>query len=236
MRTLRLTSRGALFLAATFAIAVAAAASESNPLVLVAASLAGLFVATAALTALGARGLEVARVVPDAVHAHDSFAFTVEVRNPKRLTPAFALSVEERLVLDGRAAATQKGPVRLPVAPPGEARGAETEATAFRRGQARFAPATITTAFPPGLVTCKVEVDAPGELLIYPRQGTVERRVLNPYLSRVEHPDLFPTATSPGDDEFAGLREYRLGDNPRRIHWKMLARSPEKLFVREYED
>jgi uncharacterized protein (DUF58 family) len=236
VRSLRLTGRGSLFLAATFAIAIAAAASESNHLVLLSALLAGVFVATAALTLLGSRKLELSRTLPDAVHAHDTFEFTVSVRNPKRLTPAFALSIEERLTLDGRAAASQKGPVRLVVAPPGEAREAGSEATAFRRGQARFEPAAITTSFPPGLVTCRVEVAAPGEILIYPRQGTMERRVLDPHLSRVEHPDLFPTATSAGDDEFAGLREYRPGDNPRRIHWKMLARSPEKLFVREYED
>jgi uncharacterized protein (DUF58 family) len=40
-------------------------------------------------------------------------------------------------------------------------------------------------------------------------------------------------AQSSGDDDFAGLREYRPGDSPRRIAWKSYARR-DALLVREY--
>jgi uncharacterized protein (DUF58 family) len=43
-------------------------------------------------------------------------------------------------------------------------------------------------------------------------------------------------AESKWNREFAGLREFRPGDSPRRIHWKMSARLPGKLLAREYED
>ncbi len=36
-----------------------------------------------------------------------------------------------------------------------------------------------------------------------------------------------------GDDEFAGIRDYRDGDNPRRVFWKSLARGQE-LQSKEY--
>ena len=35
----------------------------------------------------------------------------------------------------------------------------------------------------------------------------------------------------PGDDDFSGLRDYRLGDPPKRIAWKVLARSGEMLIT-----
>ena len=38
---------------------------------------------------------------------------------------------------------------------------------------------------------------------------------------------------SPGDDDFSGLRNYRIGDPPKRIAWKILARSGETL-ITEY--
>jgi uncharacterized protein (DUF58 family) len=38
---------------------------------------------------------------------------------------------------------------------------------------------------------------------------------------------------APGDDDFSGLRSYRIGDPPKRIAWKRLARSGETL-ITEY--
>jgi uncharacterized protein (DUF58 family) len=38
-----------------------------------------------------------------------------------------------------------------------------------------------------------------------------------------------------GNDEFYGLREYRPGDNPKRIHWRRTARTGQ-LLVREMSD
>jgi len=38
---------------------------------------------------------------------------------------------------------------------------------------------------------------------------------------------------SPGDDDFSGLRNYRVGDPPKRIAWKVLARTGETL-ITEY--
>ena len=38
---------------------------------------------------------------------------------------------------------------------------------------------------------------------------------------------------SPGDDDFSGLRTYRVGDPPKRIAWKILARTGETL-ITEY--
>jgi len=37
------------------------------------------------------------------------------------------------------------------------------------------------------------------------------------------------------NEEFAGVREFRSGDNPRLIHWKTSARLPDQLFLRQFE-
>jgi uncharacterized protein (DUF58 family) len=55
-------------------------------------------------------------------------------------------------------------------------------------------------------------------------------------LSRADYTELPSTAFETGEEEFASLREYREGDNPRRIHWKMSARLQGRLLVREYEN
>jgi hypothetical protein len=55
-------------------------------------------------------------------------------------------------------------------------------------------------------------------------------------LARADYSPLVSRDAAPGDDEFAGLREYRNGDPLRRVDWKMSARLPSgRLLVREYE-
>lgn len=235
-RRLRVTLRGWAFLGVAVLLGLAAAASANNLLFLLVSMLGGIFAASLVFTLLGPRGLEIGRSVPDAVHAHEAFGITLRVRNPRRLLPAFDLRLDDRLTHGGVPAAVPRAPARVPFARPGETIGAETSAAPFRRGPADFGPLTITSEFPPGLVTYEVDVAVKDQILVYPRQGVIERRILNPYLSRLAEPDLFPTANRQGDDEFAGLRDFRPGDNPRRIHWKSLARQPSRLVVKEYED
>jgi uncharacterized protein (DUF58 family) len=73
-------------------------------------------------------------------------------------------------------------------------------------------------------------------LLVYPRLGLLNRRFVDPLLAKVEYSELAAHEFERGHEEFAGLREFRDGDSPRRIHWKMSARVPGRLLVREHED
>ena len=235
-RRFRMNWRGAVYLVLSFAVGFAAAVKGKKLLFIVFSTLLGVFAASVVFTLLGPRGLEFARLLPEAAFAYTPFTYGLRIRNRKRLLPAFGLRVDDRLTHDGRLASIQPVPIWIPFALPGEKLRATTSAAATQRGPARFGPITITSEFPPGLVTYAVTLDLQDTVLIFPRQGAIQRRILNPYLSRLEHRDLVATLSASGDEEFAGLREFRDGDNPRRIHWKLLGRIPGEVIVREYED
>jgi uncharacterized protein (DUF58 family) len=65
----------------------------------------------------------------------------------------------------------------------------------------------------------------------FPRLGRIDRTVL-PNARSSESGSTRPQLSRRMPEEFFGLREYRLGDNPHWIHWRRSARTGE-LFVRE---
>jgi uncharacterized protein (DUF58 family) len=98
-----------------------------------------------------------------------------------------------------------------------------------RRGVYQLGPAEVRTRDPFGLLRFSRAFDDRMEVLVYPRVhdlsgfplggGTVESGA---------------KSTSRGrGDEFAGLKEYNRGDDPRHIHWKSVARTGQ-LYVRQF--
>ena len=107
--------------------------------------------------------------------------------------------------------------------------------TCGARGFHAFGPATLRTGDVFGLAT--QEIDIPGEdyLLVYPKIVPLERLGLparNPFGDvPLRRQWLFedPLRT-------VGVRDYRPGDSPRRLHWKATARAPgQALQVKLFE-
>jgi uncharacterized protein (DUF58 family) len=48
-------------------------------------------------------------------------------------------------------------------------------------------------------------------------------------------PGSIPARLPGSGTNFFGVREYRIGDPLRRIHWRMMARFPQKIFTKEFE-
>ncbi|MBI2900680.1 MAG: DUF58 domain-containing protein [Planctomycetes bacterium] len=234
-RRFRMNVRGWVFLVLVLAVGAAALAKGNNLLFFAFASLAGLFTISLILTWLGGRGIEVGRLAPDDARAAEPFAVTLRIRNARRLLPAFALRFEDTIAHEGAAARIQPPPVLLPSARAGERVRGSYSAVVLDRGPARLGPVRMTVEFPPGFATAEVTLPVEDEVLVLPRRGTLLRRAVVSMLSRVEACDLASVPRVAGDDEFAGVREYRPGDSPRRIHWKMSARVPGRLLVREFE-
>jgi uncharacterized protein (DUF58 family) len=107
--------------------------------------------------------------------------------------------------------------------------------TCRARGFHPFGPATLRTGDVFGLATQQIDVPGEDYLLVYPKIVPLERLGLparNPFGDvPLRRQWLFedPMRTS-------GVREYRPGDNPRRLHWKATARAPgQALQVKLFE-
>lgn len=101
------------------------------------------------------------------------------------------------------------------------------------RGVYSIGPARAATGFPLGLVRAEADIEAGDtRLWVYPRLFALETF---PYAGETRR--TWMRALSPhagGEDDFAGVREYRHGDSPRHVHWRASARHGE-LIVREYQ-
>jgi uncharacterized protein (DUF58 family) len=103
------------------------------------------------------------------------------------------------------------------------------------RGFHALGPATLRTGDLFGLTTRELEVPGEDYLLVYPKIVSLEQLRLpasNPFGDVPLHRQwLFedPLRT-------VGVRDYRPGDSPRRLHWKATARAPgQALQVKQYE-
>jgi len=232
----RVNGRGWIFLALAASVAFAAALKGNNLLFAIFCVLIAQFIVSAVLTVVVARGIELSRLLPSSATAGALFTVGIRIRNLKRFWPVFCLRIEDRVGSPGRPLALPPTPVWIPLAGPRKRVRTACYATAPERGWARLGPFTVISEFTPGLFTYRRVVPVVDRLLIYPRLGYLNRRFVDPLLAKVEYSDLAAHQFERGHEEFAGLRDFRQGDNPRRIHWKMSARVPGRLLVREHED
>ncbi|HLY08702.1 MAG TPA: DUF58 domain-containing protein [Planctomycetota bacterium] len=232
----RMNGRGWVYLALAASVAFAAAIKGNNLLFAIFCILIAQFLVSGILTIVVARGIEVSRVLPASAVAGEVFPLGIRLRNLKRFWPAFCLRIEDRIESPGRASALPPTPVWIPMAGARKRVRTTSYATVPERGWARLGPFTIVSEFPPGLFEYRRIVPVVNRLLIYPRLAVLSRRLLDPLLARADYSDLSTHHFDRGQEEFAGLREYRDGDSPRDIHWKMSSRLPGRLLVREHED
>lgn len=103
-----------------------------------------------------------------------------------------------------------------------------------RRGAFAFGRVKLNSATPFGLFPAERGIDAPGELVVYPR---------GPILRRLDRMDVLPRSASASRTfhraghsyDFQGIREYRWGDDIRFVHWPTTARLGQ-LTLREFQE
>jgi transglutaminase-like putative cysteine protease/uncharacterized protein (DUF58 family) len=134
----------------------------------------------------------------------------------------FAAGVEVRSIQAGEA--TRCGFIRA-----GQIAAANINVTANQRGAFPVLEIELRSHWPLGIfaVRTRLLIDAPH--VIHPTPGGAQP------LPEGEPGWLYDRRRGRGDgDEFAGLREFRAGESPRRIHWRSAERS-DKLLVTEWE-
>ena len=117
-------------------------------------------------------------------------------------------------------------PVRLPIDVLAAGRELSTgyEFTPRLRGRYRVGPMVIVWTDPFGICRRRAVIAKPAEIIVHPRVDQVQDRVLS---REWEDPPIRPPVTKPWPTgyEFYGLRDYVIGDDPRRIVWRATARS-----------
>jgi uncharacterized protein (DUF58 family) len=152
------------------------------------------------------------------------------LENPTRRA-ALGLVVRDRFGVGSSPAAAD---LVFDAVPPGASAVAVTTVVVDRRGWLRYRPALVSSRFPLGLFSVTYETAAPAETLVHPREGRVSAALLarlrgaTPAAGRA-------VARRTGIDHFHGLREWREGDDPRRIHWRTTARRGQRTFM-EWRD
>lgn len=196
----------------------------NNLLYLLLGSMLGFIVVSGWLSEQAIRGLHVERRIPRAVTVGHDLRLTYDVTNSKRHLPSLAVEISEVGLPDA---------AFLPHVAPGGHATTRSVNSFVRRGIYPLSTVTLSTGFPFGLFRKERDLRVPGEVVVWPR---TDRRVRLPAPGAGRVPMMGPSVRGAAGarGEYRSLREYRIGDDARDIHWRSSARMREPV-VREYE-
>jgi len=212
-RRLKVTKLGWWFMGLTLGIGLAAINTGNNLLFLVLGMLLASIVISGVLSEQSLREVRIERRLPAGAAAGQPALIGLVARNGKKRAPSFSLELREKggdiqgrgfLVVLG---AQQTAEIAYRFLP-------------HRRGLHWFEQLEVATRAPFGLFEKSRPLDAPGEMVVFPR--------------KVPAPPAQPQALAregerPEDRiglglEVHSLRDHRAGEDARTIHWKSSAR------------
>lgn len=230
-RRLEITRAGWLFIVLTLGVGFAAINSGSNLLHALFGAQMALIIGSGILSERAVFRAEARRELVESIHAGTPAPVRVEIRNRSASGELLSVSVEDDDVPHADQEHTGNcRPVFAVRLSPAQTLTLHSTVTMPRRGRHRLPKAVVATRFPFGLFVKKRDLSASPIVTVYPR--------LHPMVPKPS------TSHRPGSGEaagrrarvgeFFGLREYREGDDPRRIYWRAMARSPRPV-LREHE-
>jgi uncharacterized protein (DUF58 family) len=210
-RKLKVTREGKYYLGITLGVGFAAINTGNNLLYLLLGMLLSLMLVSGVMSDLSLRHLTVTRRLPVRAQVGRAHLVEIEVYNHKKRIPSYAIEVED--LRAGQPA--DKRCFFLKISP-SSAQVAAYRRTPARRGRDRHTGFRIATRFPFGLFEKSREVEAEGELIIYPAVDPVRLP-----LEEIGRRDggIGANGRGGGDETYA-LRPMREGDDPRDIYWR----------------
>ena len=223
-RSLRLTREGWFFLGVTIAIGLAALNTGHNLFYLVFAMLVSLIVVSGLLSERAVRSLRIERRLPGEVFARSAAAVELRVKNASGKRTSYAVEV-----LDGVTGQARRRVGFIDRLDPGAERSFVSLQTFARRGRQSFRSIHLVTRFPFGLFEKTRIVPNAGACVVYPAVNAAEGRAA----SRGVGQNGFRKHRL--GEEIVGLRRKLDDDDPRRIHWRVSARSGEWMVTEHAE-
>lgn len=174
------------------------------------------------------RDVRIRRSIPSRARCGIPSRIAYEIDNPTQGT-AVGITVQDPLCAAARPRALL---LQVPGIEKGQGFAHDESVTFMRRGRSLVAPPRLASRFPLGFFEKIVPSEELAVVLVRPREGrpTVRLREALGGHARAFHR---PSLRARGDDVFHGIRDFRDGDDPRRIHWKTTARTGE-LTVAEW--
>lgn len=121
---------------------------------------------------------------------------------------------------------------------PGETRALQGRLPVPGRGVYEVGPLVVDASYPFGVIHVTRTIAPPGEVLVLPAIGRIDRAMFHRWMVRGGSGDLQSRRPnqqmSLGTGDVRGVRPYRTGDSPRDVHWRTSARRGQ-LLVREYD-
>ena len=224
-RRISFTAGGAAFTVGTFAVGFAAMNTGNNLLYLLLGAMLGFITVSGWLSEQTISGLRIHRHLPRAVSVGQELRIGYEVSNLKARLPSMALEIVEG-ALPGRAF--------VPHVDGGATVHVRSSNTFVRRGIYGLGTLSLSTAFPFGMFRKERDLRLPGEIVVWPRTDRPVPPAARGGGRLALQASAASSSTAGHRGEYRSLRAYRVGDDPRDIHWRSSARFREPV-LREYE-
>ncbi len=183
----------------------------------------------------GLRGLRVERVAPETVVQGQPFEIRYTLANRRVWGCARGVQLQDISASRRRLTVAH---AYVPVLRPAEQITLTVPAMATTRGRVHLSHLRVSTRFPFSIFTKSLILPRPQEIIAVPRLCRIASPIRQIHRAANSASSGVAMARARGDDEYYGIREYRSGDNPRRIHWRQSARTGQ-LMIREmsrYQD
>jgi uncharacterized protein (DUF58 family) len=209
-RVIRPTREGWWCLLVAVGLGFTAINSGNNLLYLLESMLLALVIVSGVLSEQSMWRLRLAPILPEEIYAGRPALLGVRIQNAKRRLASRSLAIE-----------VAGGPVvPLPHLPAGAERVVTWEQCFSTRGRQRLGGLRVTTRFPFGLFDKSGSRQLEGEVLVFPAIEPVTLQRPGPAAGEDA-----PVRRRGRGTELHNLREYRDGDDPRLIHWRVSAKS-----------
>lgn len=228
----RIPREGASFIAIMIVLFIGSNLAPSNIMMMVFCVMASAFVVNGWLTFTMLRGAHLHRELPDRVMAGETFSIPVTFENRNKRLSAWLMTVRDSILHAGVILRPEILFVRIP---PRSHRMGAYQFCPMKRGMYEFTHINTFTRFPLGLVERGVGRDAHQKLFVYPRLGHLKPDWRRQMLHSIEMVSNSRPNKGSFNDEMHRIREFRPGDDRRRVHWRTSARMNE-LMVCEYQE
>ena len=197
---------------------------QAGWLLVLASCLLGTAAAGLVLPVRMVRGIQIVRRAPADAFQGDEVRVSIVVSNASR---------GERFALDLRDEHLQRVRAFVPRLAPGETAVVETRRAATRRGMHESSDVIVVSTAPFGAGEARRRVPVVSPTVVYPRVVRLDELA---FLESAPTPEraIHSAPRRGGGPDYLGIREYRLGDSMRHVHWPSTARHG-ALMVREFE-